>query len=207
MTDSRKDQSRREHYGIFYGIHPLPPEDGRPLVLVHGNCQAESVRVLLSAAGSGVRTVRVPPAHELVTDDLTHLQRLLAQVDLLVSQPVRDDYRGLPLGTRQLRDAAPAAARVVIFPVIRWAALHPFQVIVRSPEAGEPPIVPYHDLRTLSLVAGGAGAMPVLPAPTAVRAVREHSLGQLRERQQRHGAIDVTDLLLAAGRGACQVIN
>jgi len=43
------DQGRREHYGEFYGLRPLP-DDGRPLLLVHGNCQAEALRVLLEIA-------------------------------------------------------------------------------------------------------------------------------------------------------------
>ena len=57
------DQGRREHYGEFYGLRPLP-DDGRPLLLVHGNCQAEAMRVLLAGVGEH-RTVRVPPVHEL----------------------------------------------------------------------------------------------------------------------------------------------
>jgi hypothetical protein len=41
-------------------------------------------------------------------------------------------------------------ATVVRWPVIRWAGLHPFQAIVRDPRdpSRDPPIVPYHDLRT-----------------------------------------------------------
>ena len=83
-------RGRRLHYGEFYGLRPLPPDDGRPLVVVHGNCQAESLRVLL--AGS-LRSVRVPPVHELERDDLPHLRRTLAHASVLLSQPVRP---GLP---------------------------------------------------------------------------------------------------------------
>lgn len=50
---------RRQHYAHFYGLAPLPSDD-RPLLVVHGNCQAESLRVLLDGAASPVRTVRVP---------------------------------------------------------------------------------------------------------------------------------------------------
>ena len=45
------------------------------------------------------RTVRIPPVHELERGDLTHLDALLAVTDVLVTQPVRADYRDLPLGT------------------------------------------------------------------------------------------------------------
>jgi hypothetical protein len=198
--------TREEHYGAFYGLAEPPAEDGRPLLLVHGNCQAESLRVLLGTASSPVRTVRVPPVHELTTEDLPWLDRLLAVVDVLVSQPVRNDYRDLPLGTGQLMARAPRRPRVVVVPVLRWAALHPFQVIVRSPEAGEPPVVPYHDLRTMTLAAGRP-PLPEVPAAAAVRAVREVSVRELRDRSSRHGALEVTDLLLAAGAHATQTVN
>lgn len=200
------DEGRRRHYGVFHGLDPLPEDDGRPLVLVHGNCQAESLRVLLALdPASPVRTVRVPPAHELTAEDVPRLHRLLARTDVVVSQPVRDGYRDLPLGTAQVHAAARPGARLVVFPVVRWAALHPFQVIVRD-GAGEPPLVPYHDLRTMSAAAGGP-AVAEVPRPEAVRAVREESLRQLRARQDRHGALDVTDLLVAAGAQACQTVN
>lgn len=198
--------TREEHYAGFYGLVPPPVDDGRPLVLVHGNCQAESLRVLLGTASSPVRTVRVPPVHELTAADLPHLDRLLAHVDVLVSQPVRDDYRDLPLGTAQLSARAPRTPRMVVVPVLRWAALHPFQVIVRSPASGEPPVVPYHDLRSLTL-AVGRPPLPEVPSPEAVRAVRAVSVRELQERCARHGALEVADLLLAAGARATQTVN
>jgi len=50
---------RRQHHAHFYGLAPLPHDD-RPLPLVHGSCQAGSLRVLPDGAASPVRTVRVP---------------------------------------------------------------------------------------------------------------------------------------------------
>ncbi len=195
---------RQQHYAHFHGLLPLVRDD-RPLVLVHGNCQAESTRVLLEGTGQ-VRTVRVPPVHELEAGDLPRLQRILDEVDVLVSQPVRDGYRDLPLGTAELLARAPRRPRLVVVPVLRWAALHPFQVIVRSPGAGEPPVVPYHDLRTLTLAAGRP-ELPEVPSARAVRAVRALSARELRARGERHGALPVDDLFDAAGDGATQTVN
>lgn len=195
---------RRQHYAHFYGLLPLPQDD-RPLLVVHGNCQAESLRVLLDGTGP-VRTVRLPPVHELTAEDLPHLDRLLASVDVLVSQPVRDGYRGLPLGTAEVLRRATRRPRSVVVPIIRWAALHPFQVIVRSPGAGEPPLVPYSDLRTLTLAAGRP-ALPEVPSAAAVRAVRDLSVRELSGRQERHGSLPVVDLLQAAGAAAAHTVN
>nr|WP_284289671.1 WcbI family polysaccharide biosynthesis putative acetyltransferase [Angustibacter aerolatus] len=62
----------------------------------------------------------------------------------------------------------------MLFPVVRYAGLHPWQVIVRT-DAGDPPVVPYHDLRT---VARAAGLVLDPPTNDTVRAVTEASLGE-----------------------------
>ena len=127
-SEAASDAGRRQHYADLYDP---TPHDGPTGVLL-GNCQAESLRQAL--AGSDVRLLRVPPVHELEASDLPHLERLLAGVDVVVAQPIRDDYRGMPLGTRQLLDAARVGARSAIVPVIRFTGLHPWQAIVRPQE-------------------------------------------------------------------------
>ncbi len=199
-------EGRRRHYGEFYGVRPLPDDD-RPLVLVHGNCQAEALRVLIEqAGGQWFATVRVPPVHELVADDLPHLTRLLATAGALVAQPVRDGYRDLPLGTSEVAVLLTPGAAVVRVPSIRYAGLFPHQVLVRSPGIGDPPVVPYHDLRTLAEAATGVRAARTSPAP-AYRAIEEQSVQELRAREAHHGTVVVSDLLRAAGTGSSQTVN
>ena len=67
-----QDEGRRAHYGDFYGLSELPD---KPLFAVHGNCQAESLRVLLHGALAGDwHGVRMPPVHELLEPvSYTHL--------------------------------------------------------------------------------------------------------------------------------------
>lgn len=80
---------RRRHYGEFFGLDPLPERFG----IVIGNCQAESMRLVLDAPER--RFVRVPPVHELDAADAARLRELVALADHIVSQPIRDDYRSL----------------------------------------------------------------------------------------------------------------
>lgn len=196
------DEGRRRHYGDFYdGVR----DDGRPVGVVMGNCQAESLRVALAA--TGVDLVRTPPIHELVEADMPPLHALLTVADVVVVQPVRDDYHGLPIGTRQLLAATSAEATAVV-PVIRFTGLHPTQAIVRPPSdpGATPPIVPYHDLRTLSEAAGRSAGSP----PTTTRAVREEaaaSMASLREREQRHGAVAISDVLTHPSFDQMRTIN
>ena len=123
--------------------------DDRPLLVVVGNCQAESYRLLLDAGD--VRTQRIPALHELTPADVPPLLELLSRTALLVSQPTVDDYRGLPVGTRQLHAALPPSARTALVPSLRYAGLHPFHLLVHPPglDRPDPPLVPYHDVRTV----------------------------------------------------------
>ncbi len=196
---------RTRHYGEFYGVATERPDDDRPVLVVHGNCQAEALRVVLDESRTSYRCVRVPPVHELSGADLGHLHRLLETCAVVVSQPVRPGYRGLPLGTTQLALAAPAA-RLVVVPIVRDARLHPYQALVRLAGAGEPPVVPYHDLRTLSRAAGrppGPGAA----SPEGIAAVARRSQDELRRREVQHGTLVASDLLEQAGAASSHTLN
>ncbi len=207
ISDTRPGASaaadgRTAHFGVFYGVRPLMG-DG-PVTLVHGNCQAESLRVMLD--GGDLATVRMPPVHELTPGDLPHLRRWLARAAVLVTQPIHAGYRGLPLGADQLAAALPAHARVARFPVVRFAGLYPTHVIVRPPSdpALTPPVVPYHDLRGL---AAAAGVTVAAPTPARVRAIAAASLAALRARETAHDTVVVSDLFERPGFEQLRTLN
>ena len=186
--------SRRLHYADLYDG---PRRDGRPLAVVHGNCQAGALRVLLSEAPAfGWQVVRVPPVHELTADDLPAYDRLLGDTTLLLSQPVRDGYRDLPLGTAEVAARLGPDAVVVRWPVVRWQGLHPWQAIVRAVDGAEPPVVPYHDLRTLT---------GRTPQGADVVAAEAASRAELARREARDCDVAVSDLL--SGPDAVYTLN
>ncbi|RAV32728.1 hypothetical protein DLJ54_02125 [Corynebacterium heidelbergense] len=168
-----------------------------PRVTVVGNCQAESLRIVLRST-QAIRSHRVPPIHEWVPSDLPSVYATLAATDVLVMQPVRADYRGMPIGTAQLQQHLPATASTVLYPVLRWDGLTPYQAIVRSPlDPGlDPPVLPYHDLRILVAAATG-GRQPVAPQPSAqaLSAAAAESVEQLRRRESAAGAVRMSDVL------------
>ena len=166
------------------------------LLVVVGNCQAESTRKLLMSTGhfSGER---IAPVHELEAPDMGWFLDLVARADVLVTQPIRDNYRGLPVGTRQLR----TSARRVVVPVLRFDGLMPHQAIIRDPADSSlnPPVVPYHDLRILTAAARG-DEKPVAHRPLHDAYVRAAAMSveQIRSREQRHGSVVVSDYLETA---------
>ncbi|BBY51893.1 hypothetical protein MARA_53610 [Mycolicibacterium arabiense] len=204
---------RTWHYRQFYRHPDAERPSSLPLWLVIGNCQAEALRqVLDTVADRPYRTVLVPPVHELTAADLPHLDALLGEAQVLVSQPIRANYRDLPLGTDEMAGRLPAGARVVRWPVIRYAGLYPFQAIVRRPSDRSitPPGVPYHDLRTV--VAARSGRAPENPWDVDVPADRfvaaaEASRATLAARERRDTDVAVSDVFASCGADACHVIN
>jgi hypothetical protein len=173
--------------------------------MVHGNCQAESLRLALD--GPDLATVRVPPVHELTREDLPHLTRLLRQLTVLVSQPVHDGYRELPLGSRELAAQLDPGATQILVPVIRFAGLYPTQAIIRPPSDRSlvPPLVPYHDLRIL-LRAAGHVDWPTL-TPDKVRRIARFSSDELRRRELTYDTVPVSDLFDAPSFEQMRTIN
>ena len=185
--------------------------DDRPLLVVAGNCQAESFRLLLDAGD--VRTQRMPALHELTPADVVDLHELLSRADMMVAQPTADDYRGLPVGTRQLRAVLPPSARVALVPSLRYAGLHPFHLLVHPPglERPDPPVVPHHDVRTVLAAAderaGRASRAPIELTAEGVRAVAAASVAELARREREHGTVLVSDLFAAPTSGFMRTIN
>ena len=203
---------RTRHYGAFYGLPevPVPGADGRDVLVVYGNCQAESVRVLLELAlGDAVTAVRIPPVFELTEADLPALTALLARTRYLITQPVRPDYRDLPLGTAQVSDQLPPGAAVLRWPVLRYSGLLPFQAIIRDPldPGADPPGVPYHDLRTLASAATGVDRFDVDLDPAAILDVARDSRAELGRRETRDCDVGISDLLDPAAAGDWATIN
>ncbi|MHA6795513.1 WcbI family polysaccharide biosynthesis putative acetyltransferase [Pseudonocardia bannensis] len=97
------DAGRRAHYGEFYD-GPGPTD--RPLAVVHGNCQAESMRVLLAGSPTfSCPTVRVPRVQEPRADWLVDGTAVPAE---LVRAAQLDRYAAHPewitAGLRRLAD-------------------------------------------------------------------------------------------------------
>ncbi|GAA1907372.1 WcbI family polysaccharide biosynthesis putative acetyltransferase [Lapillicoccus jejuensis] len=204
------DAGRRTHYGTFYDA-TYGDLGRRPLLAVLGNCQAESWRLVLE--DDDVATVRVPPVHEWTVDDLGPLRALLARVDLLLTQPVRAGYRGLPVGTDELAPLLRPDARLALVAPVRYAARSPHHVLVHPPGLADPdpPVVAYHDVRTATRAAWAATGRAAPDAPPLTRdlvlAAVHGSVAAVREREERYGAVPLADLLEPPARPQMRTVN
>lgn len=172
----------------------------RDLAIVVGNCQADPLSQLLSTGplGETFEIVRVPPVHLVDAAQTSLLHRLLPKVTLLITQKVRDDYRGHPVGDRQLEELLSNGARTVRYPVMYYEGDYPYQVYLRHTghTSESAPLTSYADLRTIAAASRGAkgdeGARLAdgLHAPaSALQANADRSRQILLERE---GEVDVT---------------
>lgn len=186
----------------------------RPICLIYGNCQAEPIRALLAGApefAERYEAVRIPPVHLISASQVAKLHRVVRVASLIVAQPIKDAYRGYPLGTGEVLALAPDDCRVIRFPVLYYDALYPFQVNLHidGRHAVQAPTTMYHDLRTLCAAAKGLRADAALqwmseyrPPDGALRGIAEKAVATLRERQSTSDITAIDSIITAPGRQA-----
>jgi hypothetical protein len=131
-----------------------------PRCVVYGNCQAPALRDVLRdspAFAAEYDVVCAPVVHTATRDDLDEVERLVRGASLIVTQPIKEHYRGMALGTDEITAAAPRGCRVIRFPVLFYRSLFPFQVHLSREPVPAPMTVAYHDLRLLYAAAEGMG--------------------------------------------------
>lgn len=205
-----------EHLRRWTELDPATVEPGS-VGFVWGNCQAESIRRMVAPAGAGqgVEFVRLPPVFEMDEAEVGRLHALMGVAGVLVTQPVKDEYRVPGCGSEQLVALLPTEARVVRVPTTYYEGLFPWQVHAHD-EAGarvDAPLTDYHDLRLLVAASRGLDVPAAVelvettvPGEEAVRELASTSQAELR---RRNAALDVdtTDAVVAGGAEAMWTVN
>ena len=97
------------------------------------------------------RTEPLPGAHEIGSPEAAdRVRRIVSRAQLIIHQPVRDDYRGLPVGSAQVSAGAAPTARRITFPALYYDGVFPYQAYVRATDNSRdtiPRLLAYHDLR------------------------------------------------------------
>lgn len=189
----------------------------RPLIAIWGNCQAEALRIML-AASPGIRerydTVRLPGVHEVGRQQLPAVRMMLRAVSILIVQPIKEGYRGLPISTNEMLEFCPDA-RIIRFPSMYYTGLHPFLAYVHAtgPVGTKAPLTShYHDLRFIAAASGRSGTSraTVFPSsgadPRALRTMADESLAELR-RRERDLDVRVADAIQGLGAESFWTVN
>ena len=216
MTDAQVEIPVPEHLRRWHELDPAAVEAGT-VGFVWGNCQAESIRRMVAPAGAehGVEFVRLPPVFEMDEAEVARLHELVALAGVLVTQPVKDEYRVPGCGSEQLVALLPEDARVVRVPTTYYEGLFPWQVHAHDERGArvDAPLTDYHDLRLLDAAVRGwdvdravARIEGFTPAAGAVRDLAARSQAELR---RRNAALDVdtTDAVVAGGAEAMWTVN
>ncbi len=172
--------------------------DGQRSVVVWGNCQAAPIASLLEepVARRGWKVLTLPPVFEIDEAGLAGVQKHLASAVLLVTQPIRDEYRIPGCGSTQLAALLPDDGRTITIPVIYDSSAFPYQVNAHRGDGArvDAPVTDYHDLRTLVAAERGLSveqAVAWWPEPDDAM-VRENATRSQAELRRRESDLDVT---------------
>ncbi len=161
-------------------------------VVVWGNCQAEPLARLLAGplGTTGLHVVDVPPVFLAEEAEVEHLHEVLASAAVLVTQPVREEYRVPGCGWQHLAGLLPGDGRVVTVPVVFHTGLFPFQVNAHGADGArvDAPTTIYHDLRAVAAWQRGMTVDEAVhwwpsAGAEAARITAERSLDELRRRE------------------------
>lgn len=191
-VDARAFARKRYHEARLW-FEALRPHR-RPTIIVWGNCQAEAIRLILGGTASvsrHFRVLRFPAAHLVTRAQLWPVRRLFRTSDVVIAQLIRDGYRDLPIGTRELSRGS--RGRVITFPVMFYRGLHPFLVYVHADgQLGTPaPLTEgYHDARIIAAAGARMDADVALrffeswaPSPAFLSDVASRSAAELARRE------------------------
>lgn len=193
-------------YGQFYGTRSVGL-DARPLWVVFGGPQTDALRALFATVSPApYRTVPIPQEAHITSDDVPYLHRWLSSAAVLVTQSHLTGWGGT--GHAALHPSLAPGARMVVCPRLLFTGLHPYQV-ASSPGLGpSPPVVPYHDLRTVALAAGMCrrDIRSRHPSAEVVQHVAAWSLACQRLRE-RDCDVSVLDRMRDLGGGAMHAVD
>lgn len=190
---------------------PAPRRDVRPLWVLHGGPQVDPLRRLLNAdLRQPYIAVSTSCVDTMTADDVPAMHHLVNHADVFITERLPEGFRGLPIGLEdtipQLRPGVP----VVTFPRISYAGLHPFQ-IGHDPVSGllDPPLVPYHDLRTVAVASGHRTPEQAWGRRLPGRLIREFAAWQLlrMRREEARTDVGVAGSVRAAGMDAVHTVD
>lgn len=189
----------------------------KPILTVYGNCQSGALATMLRNSptfSAKFRVAWVSGAHEITHGELPAFRRLLSRTSVLVTQNIRENYREMPLGTDDVREALPQGAGVLTFSSMYFRGLHPYLAYVHATgELGTPaPLTEgYHDLRFIGAASRGLQGEAALDWVSAFSGRKgwicdtaSKSLAELRRREE---DIDVKISDGIEGEGAFWTLN
>lgn len=135
--------------------------------LIYGNCQAAAIRTYLqknATFASTYRMIDIKPVHLLTKSDIPYIDQVIAETDLLIYQPVSDDYKGVyQLSTRYLKDHLKSGCQQISFPVAYFTGYNPEVTYLKDINGSQitKPFI-YHDINILDLFDQGKSSREIL---------------------------------------------
>jgi hypothetical protein len=88
-------------------------------ILITGNCQSRPIFHFIQRFVTNDQSINVekwPELHLIQSSEVESLLSRLDTYDLVLCMPVADNYRGMPLGTSQIKSRMRESARLIVYP-------------------------------------------------------------------------------------------
>jgi hypothetical protein len=108
--------------------------------------------------------IDIKPVHLLTKSDIPYIDQVIAETDLLIYQPVSDDYKGVyQLSTRYLKEHLKPGCQQISFPVAYFTGYNPEVTYLRDINGSQitKPFI-YHDRNILNLFNQGKSCREIL---------------------------------------------
>jgi hypothetical protein len=104
--------------------------------LLYGNCQAEAMKFHFSKIESfndKYEIQQIKPVHFLTSEDVPELLKKIEETDLLIHQPISDNYKGLKeLGSNFLKSKMKNGSVALSFPSIYFKGYNPEMIGLKN---------------------------------------------------------------------------
>jgi hypothetical protein len=97
--------------------------------LLYGNCQSDALKIYLKNIDKFSQHYKIldfPAVHLLNHTNVTQLQKHCEKLDLLIHQPISDNYKNTPeLSTNYIKSIIPSTCKIISFPVCYFNGYNP----------------------------------------------------------------------------------
>ncbi len=104
--------------------------------LLYGNCQSDALKIYLKNIAKFCQQYKIldlPAVHLLNQSHVKQLQKHCKKLDLLIHQPISDNYKNTPeLSTNYIKSIIPSSCKVISFPVCYFNGYNPELISFKS---------------------------------------------------------------------------
>lgn len=95
-------------------------------ISIIANCQSHPIQQILNSNLKQDHTfLAIKPVYLIQKTDIDNTLANIKEADIIITQPIQDNYANLPIGTTQLRSYKKQTAKIIVIPNLYFEGYHP----------------------------------------------------------------------------------